>query len=388
MTSTSADIALLDATAQADLVRRGEVTARRAGRGGDRADRAAQPDAQRRGHADVRPGARRGRAAGADGPVRRRAVPAQGPRRRGRRRAASPRARGSCAATSPPTTASWSRGCERAGPGHPRQDQHARSSAWRRPASRRCSARPATRGTPTGRPAARAAARPRRSRPAWCRWPTATTSAARSAIPASACGLFGLKPTRARNPLGPEYGDAVSGWAVEHALTRSVRDSAALLDATAGPAPGDPYPAPPAGPAVRRRGRRRPRPAAHRLHRPRPPTASAGHPDCVAALDDAVALCASLGHELVEADLPGLDARGRRGDRHGLQRRDRLDRRLLDPPARPRARAEDELEPLTRAYWEHGPAASPPPTTCWPSRTASAFARSVAALPRPTSTCG
>ena len=65
-------------------------------------------------------------------------------------------------------------------------------------------------------------------------------------FPASACGLFGLKPTRARNPLGPEYGDAVGGWAVEHALTVSVRDSAALLDATAGPAPGDPYPAPPA----------------------------------------------------------------------------------------------------------------------------------------------
>src|SRR5438067_4673956 len=62
--------------------------------------------------------------------------------------------------------------------------------------------------------------------------------------PASACGLFGLKPTRGRNPLGPEYGDAVSGWAVEHALTRSVRDSAAILEATSGPAPGDPYPAP------------------------------------------------------------------------------------------------------------------------------------------------
>ena len=56
--------------------------------------------------------------------------------------------------------------------------------------------------------------------------------------PASNCGLFGLKPTRARNPLGPEYGDAVSGWAVEHALTRSVRDSAALLDAISGPEPG------------------------------------------------------------------------------------------------------------------------------------------------------
>ena len=63
--------------------------------------------------------------------------------------------------------------------------------------------------------------------------------------PASACGLFGLKPTRARNPLGPQYGDVVSGWACEHVVTRSVRDSAAILDATSGPAPGDPYWAPP-----------------------------------------------------------------------------------------------------------------------------------------------
>ncbi len=89
--------------------------------------------------------------------------------------------------------------------------------------------------------------------------------------PASACGLFGLKPTRARNPLGPEYGDAISGWACEHALTRSVRDSAALLDATAGP------------------GRLR------IGYTSRTPEGRPAHPDCVAALDDAAALCASLG---------------------------------------------------------------------------------------------
>jgi len=60
-------------------------------------------------------------------------------------------------------------------------------------------------------------------------------------IPASCCGLFGLKPTRARNPLGPDFSDMGGGVVVEHAVTRSVRDSAALLDATSGPDAGDPY---------------------------------------------------------------------------------------------------------------------------------------------------
>jgi amidase len=63
-------------------------------------------------------------------------------------------------------------------------------------------------------------------------------------IPASCCGLFGLKPTRARNPLGPFYGDAGSGIVSEHAVTRSVRDSALLLDLTSDLRAGEPYYAP------------------------------------------------------------------------------------------------------------------------------------------------
>ena len=64
-------------------------------------------------------------------------------------------------------------------------------------------------------------------------------------IPASCCGLFGLKPTRARIPTGPPSGEGWGSLSCAHALTRSVRDSAALLDIAHGPAPGDPYAAPP-----------------------------------------------------------------------------------------------------------------------------------------------
>ncbi len=68
-------------------------------------------------------------------------------------------------------------------------------------------------------------------------------------IPASACGLVGLKPTRGRVSLGPLEGEAWAGMVVRHAVTRTVRDTAAVLDAIAGPMPGDPYAAaPPARP--------------------------------------------------------------------------------------------------------------------------------------------
>ncbi len=170
--------------------------------------------------------------------------------------------------------------------------------------------------------------------------------------PASACGLFGLKPTRARNPLGPEYGDAAGGWAVEHALTRTVRDSAVLLDATSGPDLGDPYVAPaPGRPFAAEVGAE-----VARLRigfTARTPEGVVPHPDCAAALDDAVALCESLGHEVVEADLPGLspDVGASIGTIFCAATAwivhywiDRLGR---EP-------GEDDLEPLTRAYWDMG----------------------------------
>lgn len=64
-------------------------------------------------------------------------------------------------------------------------------------------------------------------------------------IPASECGLVGLKPSRGRSTLGPELGEAWAGLVTRLAVTRSVRDTAALLDAVAGPGVGDPYWAPP-----------------------------------------------------------------------------------------------------------------------------------------------
>jgi amidase len=121
-------------------------------------------------------------------------------------------------------------------------------------------------------------------------------------IPASCCGLFGLKPTRGRNPLGPIYGDVFSGLAVEHAVTRSVRDSAALLDATAGPDVGDPYTAP-APVRLYLEEISRPPGFLRIAFTSRAATGVTVHADCVSAVQDAARLCADLGHDVTEASL-------------------------------------------------------------------------------------
>ncbi|HVV48396.1 MAG TPA: amidase, partial [Polyangia bacterium] len=126
-------------------------------------------------------------------------------------------------------------------------------------------------------------------------------------IPASCCGLFGLKPTRGRTPVGPDHSQLWGGFAVTHGLARSVRDSAALLDATAGPEPTSPYWAPPpARPFLAEVGAPPGRLRIALTKRPQVTTAPL-HPDCAAAADDAARLLAELGHVVEEAD-PDLDA--------------------------------------------------------------------------------
>ena len=122
-------------------------------------------------------------------------------------------------------------------------------------------------------------------------------------IPASCCGIFGLKPTRGRTPVGPLLGELWQGAAIEHCLTRSVRDSAAMLDAICGPEVGAPYWAPePSRPYLEEVGH-----PPGRLRIAFTSTPFLGHtvdPDCVAALGETIALLESLGHEVVEAAPP------------------------------------------------------------------------------------
>ncbi len=125
-------------------------------------------------------------------------------------------------------------------------------------------------------------------------------------IPSSCCGVFGLKTTRGRNPIGPDVGEGWNGLSTQHVISRTVRDSAALLDVSHGPEPGDPYAAPRfdgtflAG-----------------LSEPQRPLRIAVQtvthfgesidPDVAAVVRDVATLLASLGHHVDEAR-PSFDA--------------------------------------------------------------------------------
>jgi amidase/6-aminohexanoate-cyclic-dimer hydrolase len=180
----------------------------------------------------------------------------------------------------------------------------------------------------------------------------ATDGAGSIRIPAACCGLFGLKLTRGRTPAGPLAGEGWGGLSGTHVISRSVRDSAAALDATHGPDLGAPYYAPPAPPsfldaALRPPGRLRIAFMRTTLD------GTAIHPEVAAAADDAARLCESLGHAVAEARPPvgteemlvPLMKVVACGTAMNLERRIR---------ALGREPAADELEPVTRGALEVG----------------------------------
>ncbi len=126
-------------------------------------------------------------------------------------------------------------------------------------------------------------------------------------MPASCCGVFGLKPTRGRNPIGPDFGEAWRGLTCDHVLTRSVRDSAAMLDATAGPDIGAPYYAvPPVRPFLSEVGMD---PGKLRIaFTSEPFLGGIVDKDCVKGLEATARLCQDLGHEVVGA-APQIDGK-------------------------------------------------------------------------------
>lgn len=171
-------------------------------------------------------------------------------------------------------------------------------------------------------------------------------------IPASACGLVGLKPSRGRVPTWPHPAGLASPVSYHHALTTSVRDSAALLDATAGHVPGDAFGAPtPVRPFLDEVGADPGRLRVGVVRTALDPFPT--DPQTSAAVDRAADLLAGLGHEVLPVD-PGVDilhTMSLSGVIMGAQLANQVDTRLAELG---RELRDDDLEPWTRLILENG----------------------------------
>lgn len=167
-------------------------------------------------------------------------------------------------------------------------------------------------------------------------------------IPASLCGLFGLKPSRGRVSLAP-IGETLAGAGAQHCVSISVRDSAALLDAISGAEPGDPYAAPPAG-SFLAATLRTPGPLRVAFMR-KPVGGQPLDPVLVGAVEETAALLEELGHSVEEA-APGYDAVAAAEALGTIMAANTWTN--IEIRANGRVPGPDDLEPLTRLAAEQG----------------------------------
>jgi amidase len=171
-------------------------------------------------------------------------------------------------------------------------------------------------------------------------------------IPASMCGLFGLKPSRGRISLGPSESESWAGLVMRHVITRSVRDSAAVLDVLHGYMTGDYYTAPPPGRAYAREVGEAAGKLRIGVRKNSPASLTAVDDECVAAVEDAAELLASLGHSVEEASPAALDDASSLGSFTAIMLADvRLEVNEV-AAAIGRAVTADDFEPMTWSYYE------------------------------------